>query len=72
MKSPDIMIENIIKTKNSYKLEIGKDGTWIELPKACFERKKPPRVGDTLRMEQKRVEGRLVSSIFINNEQIQL
>lgn len=70
MKSPDVMIKRVIKTKKSYKLEVGNDETYFELPKACFEHKKPPRIGDMLRWEQKRVEGRLVSSIFINNEQV--
>ena len=70
MKSPDVIIKRVIKTKKSYKVDFGDDEIQFELPKECFEHKKPPRVGDMLRWEQKRVEGRLVSSIFINNEQV--
>ena len=46
------------------------DEMMFEIPKTRFRGKKRPRAGDLFRLEQKNIEGRLVASIFVNNEQV--
>ena len=61
---------HVTATHHPYNLYVGDDEMMFEIPKTRFRGKKRPRAGDLFRLEQKNIEGRLVASIFVNNEQV--
>ena len=70
MVKSEAEIRKVTDSNDYYNLYVGDDEVMFEIPKTRFRGKKRPRAGDLFRLEQKNVEGRLVASIFVNNEQV--
>lgn len=68
MKTENLNIRKVTARGLCYQLYVGRDNIRIDLPKTLFAKR--PCAGDKFRLEQNRIEGRLIASIFINDEQI--
>ena len=70
MVKSEAEIRKVTDSNNYFNLYVVDDEMMFEIPKTRFRGKKRPRAGDLFLLEQKNVEGRLVASIFVNNEQV--
>ncbi len=68
MKTENLNIRKVTARGLCYSLYVGRENIRVDLPKTLFAEK--PHSGDAFRLEQNEIEGRLVTSIFINDEQI--